>query len=190
MGHLDFSKSLGIRCTHILGFRWVVLIFLQTESVIVEQVGFFLVEIGRRLLHPEFLVVLARSEPDKHGTDREGKNEASYPGHLLSSFLFGNCPIWSRSASEPSAGRVVAAQLLQQERLAPAQSISYSPVCWAPVLRTPYRHRRPPSLGRLLSRDCRDRSMPPPNQDRVESPSDIPPRRRQPGLSTRARFPD
>src|SRR5262249_47880469 len=165
MCHLDFSEPLGIRCTHFLGLRGVVLIFLQAESVIVEQVGFFLIEIGRRLLHPEFFVVLARGEADKHGTDREVKNEASNPGHLLSSFLFGNCPIWSRSAGEPSAGPVVAAQLRQQERLVPAQSISYSPVCWAPVSRTPYRRRQPPWPGRLLSRGCRDRSTPPPDQD-------------------------
>ena len=59
MRHLDFSQSLGIRGTHLLGLGWLVLIFLQAESVITEQAGLFLFEVCGRLLHTKFFIVLA-----------------------------------------------------------------------------------------------------------------------------------
>ena len=59
MRHLDFSHSLGIRCTHLLRFWRLVLIFFQAESVITEQVGLFLFEVCGRLLHTKVFIVLA-----------------------------------------------------------------------------------------------------------------------------------
>jgi hypothetical protein len=58
---------LSIRGTEFLRLGWLLLIFLQTEPIVMEQGGPFFLEVRRGLLDTKFFVVLAaHGPPEQH----------------------------------------------------------------------------------------------------------------------------
>jgi hypothetical protein len=61
------SKPQGIGTTEFLRLGWLVLIFLQAETLVMEQRGPFFLEVSRGLLDTKlFIVLAAQCSPEQH----------------------------------------------------------------------------------------------------------------------------